>query len=158
MTLEIDLCGDPRCDTQVDKPILLLRNNQTGHVTQGAAVAREHARKRRDFMRQRRELARSRVESDVQDEVSASVSALMTSHSNSEYPANFGSAHAAAPQAVAETLEAAHQRRMEMLLEQRVEQVRASACAFVPPVRRLCCCCLLLGIGLRVHRAAARAC
>ena len=71
----------------------------------------------------RREIARSRIESEVQEELSASVSALLSSHGTA-ISANFGSAHMAAPQVVAENLEAARQRRMDMLLEQRVEQER----------------------------------
>ena len=54
-----------------------------------------------------RELARTRVESEVQEELSASVSALLSSHGTA-ISANFGSAHMAAPQVVAENLEAAY--------------------------------------------------
>ena len=83
---------------------------------------RNQQRKQRELAQQRRELARSRVHDAMLEEQSASMSALHESTAGG--PADFGSAHLAAPQIVADTLEAARERRMEMLEEQRREQAR----------------------------------
>ena len=87
-----------------------------------SAAARDQQRKQRELAQQRRDMARSRVHDAMLEEQSASISALH--ESTAAGPADFGSAHLAAPQIVADTLEAARERRMEMLEEQRREQVR----------------------------------
>jgi hypothetical protein len=87
-----------------------------------SAAARDQQRKQRELAQQRRDMARSRVHDAMLEEQSASMSALH--ESTAAGPADFGSAHLAAPQIVADTLEAARERRMEMLEEQRREQAR----------------------------------